>query len=65
MITAAEILRLPRITRPTEFLIYARWLTEENVVRALTGRRMRRTKTWVGLDVIKSMKPPFIVLDER
>lgn len=65
MTTPQEILRLPRVTAPTELLIYDRWLTEENVLRAFQGQRMKRTQAWVGLDVVKTMQPPFIILDEK
>lgn len=65
MILATDVLKIPLADKPSEYLLFGRFLTEENVFRTLRGEPIIAQRRWFTAAQVSRMTPPFLVLEER
>lgn len=66
MIFASDILRLPPVkSSPGEYLVYAPFMTEENMLNAFLARPLKYSKRWISAKSLSHLRPPFTILEVR
>ena len=65
MILATDVLKIPLVEKPREYLLFGRFLTEINVLRTLRGEPVIAERKWFTAAQVSRMTPPFMVLEER